>query len=64
MPNVIEEICKWCEKEVRPHNFPDYQSYKEYQISGLCWDCQNATFDDHIKYTTKEEIEKKSQKKV
>ena len=34
-----------CGKNVHFDNFKDYVSLKEYQISGLCQECQDSIFD-------------------
>lgn len=36
--------CPFCKKEVRPEDFKDALSKKEYFISGLCQDCQDKMF--------------------
>ena len=57
------ETCKWCGEAISLNGFPDFQSYKEYQISGLCWDCQIAIFDNYSEYGTLQSMEHYNTKK-
>lgn len=40
--DIKNEVCPTCGKRVR--NFRDYQSIKEYKVSGVCQDCQDRAF--------------------
>ncbi len=37
-------VCPICHAKINPEEFKDALSVKEYQISGLCQKCQDATF--------------------
>jgi|TARA_R100001129_G_scaffold106099_1_gene72511 hypothetical protein len=39
---IEAKICSWCSDNVK--NLRDKKSKIEYQISGLCQDCQDETF--------------------
>ncbi len=41
---VEQGICPICKKEIKPDDFKDSISLKEYGISGLCQKCQDITF--------------------
>lgn len=38
-------ICPFCGKEVNQEEFKDELSRKEFEISGLCQNCQDSFFD-------------------
>ena len=46
MPYIVTRVhggkCAWCEQQIV--GFDNELSLKEFGISGLCNDCQNATF--------------------
>ncbi len=42
--NVEEGKCPFCKKVVLASSFRDNLSRKEFNISGLCQDCQDKTF--------------------
>ena len=39
-------ICRCCETQIRLEDFTDELSLKEFEISGLCQDCQNDLFEE------------------
>lgn len=39
---ATQRICTWCKKPLTP--FKDALSAREYEISGLCQQCQDETF--------------------
>lgn len=39
-------VCPICKKEINPLNFNDRLSFKEFEISGLCQECQDIAFRD------------------
>lgn len=39
-------ICPICKKEINLLNFNDRLSFKEFEISGLCQECQDIVFKD------------------
>ena len=41
---ITDKRCVWCSKKVTFESFKDELSLKEYQISGICQDCQNRVF--------------------
>ena len=41
---INQHKCSWCEETIK--GFKDKTSSREYLISGLCQDCQNATFKE------------------
>ena len=42
--SINENKCSWCECDI--DKFRDKKSRHEYLISGLCQDCQDATFKE------------------
>ena len=43
---VEQKKCPFCKKEIKGReDFRDELSWKEYQISGLCQECQDKTFN-------------------
>lgn len=40
---IKKGICPFCNKEIK--NFRDSLSRKEYEISGLCQECQDKVFE-------------------
>ena len=42
--SINENKCSWCECDIE--KFRDKTSRTEYLISGLCHDCQDATFKE------------------
>ena len=49
LKNLIKQIvtirrCAWCNADVKLSKFKDSLSRKEYDISGFCQDCQDATY--------------------
>ena len=43
---IKENKCPFCGNEINMDDFKDELSLKEFEISGLCMDCQNSTFGD------------------
>ena len=41
---INKNICSWCDENIK--TFRDKESSHEYLISGLCQDCQDATFKE------------------
>lgn len=41
-----EHVCPFCGHEINPAEFRDAESRKEYEISGLCQQCQDEVFGD------------------
>ena len=39
----MNKVCKWC--KVKVSNFRDKRSEREFNISGLCQNCQDETFN-------------------
>lgn len=39
-------VCPCCETQIRLEDFTDELSFKEFEISGLCEDCQNELFEE------------------
>ncbi len=48
-PEAVENyengICPLCKQKINPDEFVDELSKKEYDISGLCQECQNKVFE-------------------
>ena len=38
--------CGWCDKNISQSDFTDELSWKEYQLSALCQECQDGEFND------------------
>lgn len=47
-PKAIENIdagkCAFCEKEIKDEEFKNEESKKEFEISGLCQQCQDEVY--------------------
>lgn len=41
---VLQGKCPFCHKQVDPGKFRDELTLKEYQISGICQECQDDFF--------------------
>jgi len=41
---VNQSKCPFCQKQIDPSKFENELSFKEYQISGLCQNCQDEMF--------------------
>lgn len=42
--DVEQKRCPFCKEDIRPEDFRNRISKKEYLISGLCQKCQDETF--------------------
>lgn len=43
---VKNNMCPCCQIQIRLEDFTDELSFKEFEISGLCEDCQNDLFEE------------------
>jgi len=43
--NVKRGLCPTCGKTVRKEDFKDSLSLREFEISGMCQECQDETFN-------------------
>ena len=43
---IQQNLCPFCREKIRMNSFRDALSVKEYQISGLCQQCQDDFFEE------------------
>jgi hypothetical protein len=44
MDPMLKGKCPFCGEQVKPEDFRDMLSVKEYSISGICQRCQDGTY--------------------